>query len=237
MTLDETKAVLAYIAASYPRHFANGTQESAEREAITWYDTLGEYSLGAVMTGVKSYNSANNSGFPPDPGQIVHYIHFIGCPADRSGTEAWALVRRAVNCPWDQMGASFLTLPEAVRKAVGSAASLKELAMMDSKEFETVAQSNFLRMYEAEKRREATERKLPSAVIAQRERLQRELDTRHAKAFGIPAAEEDQKTRLQVRIQELDDKISESQVSASTDEKTGPPPEELMERFRERMER
>ena len=185
MTIDETKKVMAYIAAAYPRYFANVSRESAERQSIPWYDALGEYSAGAVMTGVKSYISADNSGFPPTPGQIIHYIHFTGNPRDHSGTEAWSLVRKAVNCPWDQMEASFQTLPEIIQKAVGSAASLKELAMMDTQKFETVAQSNFLRMYDAEQKREATERKVPSAAIAARERLNAELEMRHRKAFGL----------------------------------------------------
>lgn len=186
MTIEETKKVMAYIAFAYPRYFANVTRESAERQAIPWFDALGEYSVGAVMTGVKSYISADSSGFPPTPGQIIHYIHFTGNPADHSGTEAWALVRKAVNCPWDQMEASFKTLPEPVRKAVGNAASLKELAMMDTQKFETVAQSNFLRMYDAVQKREATERKVPSAAIAARERINAELEMRHRKAFGLP---------------------------------------------------
>lgn len=187
MTINETKKVMAYIAAAYPRYFANVTRESAERQAIPWFDALGEYSAGAVMTGVKSYISADNSGFPPTPGQIVHYIHFTGHPADHSGTEAWALVRRAVNCPWDQMEASFQTLPEMVRRAVGSAASLRELAMMDTQKFETVAQSNFLRMYAAEQKRQATEQRLPAEAIGVRDRLGQELEMRHRKTFGLPA--------------------------------------------------
>lgn len=186
MTIDETKKVMAYIAAAYPRYFANVTRESAERQVIPWFDALGEYSAGAVMTGVKSYISADNSGFPPSPGQIVHYIHFTGHPADHNGTEAWALVRRAVNCPWDQMEASFQTLPEMVRKAVGSAASLRELAMMDTQKFETVAQSNFLRMYAAEQKRQATEQTLPAAAIGVRDRLQKELEARKRNTFGLP---------------------------------------------------
>ena len=186
MTIDETKKVMAYIAAAYPRYFANVTRESAERQVIPWFDALGEYSAGAVMTGVKSYISADNSGFPPSPGQIVHYIHFTGHPADHSGTEAWALVRRAVNCPWDQMEASFQTLPEMVRRAVGNAASLRELAMMDTQKFETVAQSNFLRVYAAEQKRQATEQRLPAAAIGVRGRLQKELEARKRNTFGLP---------------------------------------------------
>ena len=181
MTIEETKKIMAYIAAAYPRYFANVTRESAERQAIPWYDALGEYSSSAVMAGVKGYISADGSGFPPTPGQIVHYIHFTGHPADHSGTEAWALVRKAVNCPWDQMEASFYTLPETVQKAVGNAASLKELAQMDMQKFETVAQSNFLRMYEAVQRREATEQRISNSVIGVKNHIRQELEMRRPK--------------------------------------------------------
>lgn len=191
MTTEETKKVMAYIAAAYPRYFAHITRESAERQVIPWHDALGEYSAGAVMAGVKGYISADNSGFPPTPGQIVHYIHFVGHPSDHSGTQAWALVRKAVNCPWDQMEASFMTLPETVRKAVGNAASLREFAMMDQQKFETVAQSNFLRMYDAVQKREAVEQRLPSGAIAARTRISEELTMRHDKTFGIPVPMKD----------------------------------------------
>ena len=224
MTINETKKVMAYIAAAYPRYFANVTKESAERQAIPWFDALGEYSAGAVMTGVKSYISADNSGFPPTPGQIIHYIHFTGHPADHSGTEAWALVRKAVNCPWDQMEASFMTLPETVRKAVGNAASLKELAMMDSQRFETVAQSNFLRMYDAEQKRAATEQRVPAAAIAARKRIEEELEMRHRKTYCLPSA---------VEPEEKFDAKEEAEGKKLGS--LSPAPSDLMEKLRERL--
>lgn len=223
MTIDETKKVMAYIAAAYPRYYANVSRESVERQSIPWYDALGEYSVGAVMTGVKSYISADNSGFPPTPGQIIHYIHFTGNPKDHSGTEAWSLVRKAVNCPWDQMEASFKTLPEIVQKAVGSAASLKELAMMDSQKFETVAQSNFLRMYDAEQKREATERKVPAAAIAARERLEKELEMRRRKTLGLP----DQPSTMA---------SAQRTIETSTEKQDAvPAPADHMKKLRERL--
>lgn len=197
MELVETKKVLAYVAAAFPRYYANVTRASADRQAMVWNDALAEYSLTAVMAGVKSYISSDLSGFPPSPGQIVEHIHFVGNPRDHSGTEAWALVRKAVNVPWDQFEASFATLPRAAQIAVGSPESLKELAQMDTQRFETVAQSNFLRMYDAAKRREAKEQAIPAAVMAARDSLMLELQKRdgvktqallqHAKE---PAAEE-----------------------------------------------
>lgn len=181
MELPETKKILAYIACVFPRYYANVTKTSADKQAIVWTDLLKDYSADAVMTGVKSYISVDSSGFPPSPGQIIEHIHFVGNPRDHSGTEAWALVRKAVNVPWDQFEASFATLPRAAQIAVGSPESLKELAQMDTQRFETVAQSNFLRMYEAAQIRSNKEKREPTAALAVRERLQMELEARRSK--------------------------------------------------------
>ena len=187
MELSETRKVMAYIAAAFPKYFQNVTKQSAEKQAIVWNEALAEYSIQAVLVGVKSFIASDSSGFPPTPGQIIEYIHFTGNPRDNSGTEAWALVRKAVNVPWDQFEASYAMLPRAAQIAVGSAESLKELAQMDMQKFETVAQSNFLRMYDAAKRREAKEQVMPNAALAAREAIHKELEARRPTVQAIEA--------------------------------------------------
>ena len=196
MELTDTKKVLAYIASAYPKYFSNVTSQSVDRQALVWNDAFADYSVTAVMAGVRSYITADASGFPPSPGQIIGHIHFVGNPRDHSGTEAWALVRKAVNVPWDQFEASFNTLPKAVQIAVGSPRSLEELAKMDIQRFETVAQSNFLRMYDAAKHREAQELKTPKAVLAARERVMLELEKRRDQSKAI---EEVKKPQIEVK--------------------------------------
>lgn len=212
MELVDTKKVLAYVAAAFPRYYANVTRASADRQALVWNDALADYSVDAVMTGVRSYISVDSSGFPPSPGQIIEHIHFVGNPRDHSGTEAWALVRKAVNVPWDQFEASFATLPRAAQIAVGSPESLKELAQMDTQRFETVAQSNFLRMYDAAQIRDNKEQRVPNEALAVRERLQKELGTRRPREKAIeekPAAQEPQKQIETARSEAPADKIAD----------------------------
>lgn len=178
MTIEETKKVMAYIAAAYPRYFSGITKETAERQVIPWHDALKEYSAGLVIAGVKSYIAADSSGFPPAPGQIIAYIHESAPDTSVSAQEAWALVRKAVNVPWERMQESFDGLPKAIRKAVGSAASLKELAQMDIATFESVAGSNFMRTYNAAVRREETQERMPTITSEIRERIAIELEAR-----------------------------------------------------------
>ena len=88
------------------------------------------------------------------------------------------MVRKAVNVPWERMQESFDGLPKAIRKAVGSAASLKELAQMDIATFESVAGSNFMRTYNAAVRREETQERMPTITSEIRERIAIELEAR-----------------------------------------------------------
>ena len=178
MNLQETKELIAYIASCYPRFYQGITMKTFERQAAVWTDQLGEYSYQAVSAATKSYIATDIRGFPPAPGQIIFMLHKKPSDRDLGGNEAWALIRKAVNVPWEKMQESFDCLPPAVRKAVGSAASLKELAQMDIATFESVAQSNFLRMYKVAKERISEEERLPQEAIKARERIAAELEAR-----------------------------------------------------------
>jgi hypothetical protein len=59
---------------------------------------------------------------------------------------------------------------------------------MDTQRYETVAQSNFLRMYEAAQIRSHKEQREPNAAISMRERLQKELEARRPVTRAIEAA-------------------------------------------------
>ena len=161
MTLNECRKIIAYVSSAYPRFYNNMSRNALEQQTRVWSDVLAEYPYNDVYMGAQGYISADASGFPPSPGQIVEYIHRIAHPADRNGPEAWALVRRAVrHSGWDAR-ASFASLPPLVQRAVGDAESLRAMALTDIDTLETVCQSNFLRTYEAVARRAAIEQRLP----------------------------------------------------------------------------
>lgn len=151
------------------------------------------------MVAANAYIAADSSGFAPAPGQIIAYIHAAVNNPMPSAQEAWAMVRKAVNCPWEKMQESFESLPEAVRKAVGSAVSLKELAQMDIATFESVAGSNFMRTYSAVVKREEERERMPAIPGAIRERIAAELEARRlarkleyskpGKAIELPMAD------------------------------------------------
>lgn len=180
MTQAEVKKLLGYITAAYPSQF-RGEQESTVLNRIAvWQNALQEYSFAAAMIAANAYIASDTRGFAPAPGQIIAYIHASAPDTGVSAQEAWALVRKAVNVPWERMQESYDSLPKAVRKAVGSAASLKELAQMDIATFESVAGSNFMRTYNSVVRREETQERMPTIPLEIRERIGAELEARRA---------------------------------------------------------
>lgn len=174
MNKDETRRVITYIAGAYPKFYSNVTERSLQGQIATWTDLLAELDVNSVMIGVRGYITADSSGFPPTPGQIIEYLHRVKHPSDMTAVAAWSLVRRAVNSPRDQYEAAFAALPELIQETLGGTergvAQLKAWGGdgMSIQAFETVEQSNFFRSYEATQKRLATDRKLPKSILALR---------------------------------------------------------------------
>ena len=57
-------------------------------------------------------------------------------------------------------------MPPACQRAIGSPASLRELAQIDTETVETVEQSHFIRAYNTQLEREREDAKIPSSVRA-----------------------------------------------------------------------
>lgn len=192
MTKDETRRVITYIAGAYPKFYSNVTERSLQGQIATWTDLLEEHDVKSVMIGVKGYITADSSGFPPTPGQIIEYMQRVTHPADLTAVAAWSLVRRAVNSPRDQYEAAFASLPEIIQETLGGpergVAQLKAWGGdgMSIQAFETVEQSNFFRSYEATQKRLAIDRKLPPSFLALRGGTTQRLEGQKAEDAKAP---------------------------------------------------
>ena len=83
-----------------------------------------------------------------------------------SEVEAWAMVRKALeSLKWDNPQEEYDKLPEVVRRAVGNPANLKEWAMSDMGDVETVISSNFMRTYKATTKAYMENKQISPAVI------------------------------------------------------------------------
>ena len=165
MTKEETSKIIFILMSSYPVVFKNVSAEKTATMIQSWNAILSDYSYEDVEQGVYVFISANTTGFPPDPGQIIDKIKMLHPKEpEMEALEAWVLVEKAVSNSAYNSVEEFLKLPPLIQKAVGRPEVLKEWALMDTDAFQTVEQSHFIRTYDVVKKREKEYERIPSRM-------------------------------------------------------------------------
>lgn len=152
--------VLMMIQAAYP----NYKPQDKTIAVNTWYMMLKDYEKEVVEAALKIYIASDTSGFAPAIGQLIDKIKSVTSPNELNGMEAWSLVSNALRNGYYGAEQEFEKLPVPVQKAVGSPDNLRNWSQSDSKSIETVIQSNFMRTYETELKRQNEELKIPADV-------------------------------------------------------------------------
>ena len=143
---------------------------------MVWYSLLKDFDYKDTSRAIQEV--MRTSKFKPTVADIIERIH--GNVADKVMTEmeAWSLVRKAVSRSIYGSAEEFEKLPPACQKAVGSAANLRELAMMDEATVESVEQSHFVKSYRANtERAQREERATLPQHIQNLQRLQSKAET------------------------------------------------------------
>lgn len=164
MKKSETVSCIRYLDAAYPNAYKRFDMEKFENLIAVWYNTFSEYPVEMVMVGIQGYISTDTSGFPPAPGQVIKVIQDITRQEETNSMEAWAIVKRAVNSPRDRAKEVFDNLPPLIQKVVGGHQQLLAWGNIGEDEFETVIQSNFMRTYETEKKRQKQLQMIPERI-------------------------------------------------------------------------
>jgi hypothetical protein len=70
LTLDDITGIMAVIRSVYPNFCKGQSDRDLDFTAGLWHDTLGEFDFDAAQAAVKSFISADRSGFAPTLGQL-----------------------------------------------------------------------------------------------------------------------------------------------------------------------
>lgn len=129
-----------------------------------WYGLLQDLPYEQTNLAIQKYMTSER--FPPTIADIRTKATEIIAPVEESMSElqAWALVQRALRNSGYNSEEEFAKLPEACQRAVGTAANLKEWALMDSDQVATIEQSHFIRNYRTSVQRMKEEARLPENV-------------------------------------------------------------------------
>lgn len=147
MTLPETVRLLAVIAEAYPK-FMDG--RNIQTTATLWQKIFAEDQYREVEGALFAFISTDEKGFAPAPGALRAQLNKLRKPeGETTESEAWALVQKATRNSIYHADKEFAALPEDVQRCVGSAATLREWAVMDTETLNSVVASNFMRSYRA----------------------------------------------------------------------------------------
>lgn len=169
MTDQEVSKMFLMVQAAYPRVFKDYTAEMIDNYIAAWCMVFADIPAEQGFAGLKAYLSTETKGFSPSPGQIMDCIHKLKPDTIPNEMEAWSLVEKAVSGAFYHAEEEFAKLPQIVRRVVRNPGRLKEWGMMDSAAFQTVEQSNFMRIYRAEVEREKQVMKIPQDIRPQLE--------------------------------------------------------------------
>ena len=156
MTEQETKSLLAYLSATWDM-----AKDKDPRQVLAvWHDIFREDDVRLVQAAVKLY--VNQEKFAPKPADIRENIRELTAEREQTEMEAWNLMRKAIrgasmeswsrtlteDGPGDPSAVvQFRKLPEHLQLIVGSPEQLADWERLDSKQLDTVIQSNFMRSY------------------------------------------------------------------------------------------
>lgn len=160
MTLQETKKLLITINALYPQwKVANPEATSA-----AWHWALEEYPADAINAALQIFLKTDKAGFAPSVSQIIACMHAPKTNEYLTEGEAWALVKKAIADGNYHSEERYNELPETVQRAVGGPQMLRQWAMCDTSEVNTVIMSNFQRTYKAILNKQDFNNKVPPQI-------------------------------------------------------------------------
>lgn len=160
MTRDDVKKILMMMSTAYP----NFNPKDKTVAINMWHTMLAEYDYKKAEIALRAYISSDASGFAPSIGQLIEKMKLVDAPQQLNEMEAWSLVSKAIRNGYYGAVEEFAKLPPLVQKAVGTPDNLRNWSQTDLDSIETVVQSNFLRSYRIEAKRETEVSKMPSDV-------------------------------------------------------------------------
>ena len=160
MTREDIQKLLILVSATYP----NFKPEDLTGTVDAWLWLLKDYDTAAIMASFEIYVKTDRSGFAPSVSQLIGGIHEASDNSYLTESQAWALVKKAIQDGNYHAVERFEELPPLVQKAVGSANMIQQWAGTDSDEVNTVIMSNFQRAYRTVVERAKYDERVPSKL-------------------------------------------------------------------------
>lgn len=174
MTREDTVDLVRSIVSIYP----NWKPDNLTETVNAWHWSLEDYPAQLVKTALQIYIKTNNTGFAPSVSQLIGCMYEPTKNKGLSEGEAWALVKKAIANGNYGSEEEYAKLPELVQRAVGGSQMIRQWAMCDTEEVNTVIMSNFQRTYKAILSKAEFDNKVPQQLSDVVQGITERLDNR-----------------------------------------------------------
>ena len=161
MTKAETAKLLAVLQLNYPENFRGKSDAVIDAMVNLWHGVFERDSYQLVQAAVMAYIQTSTDRFMPNVGLIREQIRKLTAPDGMSEAEAWGLVKNALRNGLYGYHEEYAKLPPVVQRCLGSENTIREWAMMETDELDSVVASNFQRSFRAISKSEEEWEKLP----------------------------------------------------------------------------
>ena len=164
MTVEETLKIFAVLKANYSNFYKTITRADAEAQVNLWAEMFADDGYSIAGAAVKAYIANDESGYPPNVGEIKSYIRKLTHPEVKTEQEAISLIMKATTNSLYNSNAEFEKLPPILQRLVGSPNQLREWALMDIDTVKSVVASNLMRSYKVLDENEKQKQALPLSL-------------------------------------------------------------------------
>lgn len=164
MNRQETMQILSILKVAYPVFYKDISKQEAEKTVDLWHTMFETDDVLLVINAVKAFIATDEKGYPPVIGVIKKKIREISQPEMMTELEAWSLIKKAASNSYYNSKQEYDLLPPVLQKLIGSHNILREWSLIDTSQFDTVVQSNFMRSYRARIDHEQEHMALPPSV-------------------------------------------------------------------------
>lgn len=163
MNRAETLQIMSILRTAYPSYYKGMSKNEAESVVALWTDRFSQDDPQQVVQAVYAFIDSA-SPFPPNIGQVKEKMRSIFHTEEMTEQEAWQKIAAACTNGIYDSEREFEKLPPTLKRLVGSPNQLREWAMLDASELQTVVASNVQRSYREVAKREREIAALPENI-------------------------------------------------------------------------
>lgn len=155
MKREEVIAILGIMRTAYPRFYANMKKDELLETVDLWYEMFKDDNSLIVTSAVKKL--ITQLEFPPTIADVKKAMYSLTDNTE-SNIELWNRFIKSASRASYNSAEEYASLPDIIKKFVGSPMQLRDYALMDADTVNTVVKGQFLKHIEILRQREKEEK-------------------------------------------------------------------------------